>query len=101
MGLVREGGRVGAPGQAVSAFPFPLQLVRTAPREGVVSGPFEFYSSSKGRIVVEEGFDTDYASVPRIFWPIYPPDGEYTEGAVVHDYLYWFQPMTRAEADAV
>jgi hypothetical protein len=85
----------------VSLFPSPLRLVRTAPRKAVVEGDFVFLSPSKGRIVVEDGFDTDYASTPRILWPLYPPDGKYTEAAVVHDKLYWDQPMTREEADAV
>lgn len=83
------------------AFPLPLKLERTAPRQAVLTKPFVFNSPSLGGITVEEGFDTDYASVPRLFWAIYPPDGAYTEGAVVHDYLYWYQPCTRAEADTV
>lgn len=47
------------------------------------------------------GFKTDFASVPRIFWWLFPPTGEYKEAAVIHDYLYVTQPCTRAEADKV
>jgi len=85
------------------AFPLPLKgrLVWTGPRKAELSAPFYFNSPSLGWIEVPTGFDTDYASVPRIFWSVYPPDGSYTEAAVVHDFLYDEQPCTRAEADAV
>lgn len=39
------------------------------------------------KIVVERGFVTDFASVPRIFWSIFPPFGKYTKAAVLHDRL--------------
>ena len=39
-------------------------------------------------ITVPFGFITDFASVPRIFWSVLPPDGEYTQAAVLHDYMY-------------
>lgn len=86
----------------VKDFPLgPVQLVRTAPRRAEVLREFQFHSQSLGLLTVEQGFDTDYASVPRLFWSIYPPDGSYTDAAVVHDWLYWYQPCTRAEADKV
>ena len=34
------------------------------------------------------GFITDFASVPRGLWNIFPPDGKYTQAAVLHDFLY-------------
>ena len=39
-------------------------------------------------IVVPSGFETDFASVPRMFWSIIPPWGKYGKAAIVHDYLY-------------
>jgi hypothetical protein len=54
-----------------------------------------------GRIEIEAGFDTDYASVPRALWWLYPPDGPYSPAAWVHDWLYWYQPCERAQADLV
>ena len=39
-------------------------------------------------VVVPEGFVTDFASIPRIFWSVAPPWGWYAEAAVVHDLLY-------------
>ncbi len=38
---------------------------------------------------VPKGFNCDGASVPRIFWPLYPPVGtRYSPAAWIHDYLY-------------
>lgn len=47
------------------------------------------YKSSKYRedILVPEGYVTDFASVPRVFWTFFPPSSDYTKAAVVHDYL--------------
>jgi hypothetical protein len=47
------------------------------------------------------GFVTDFASIPRIFWSILPPDGEYTYAAIIHDYLYWNQATDKPAADLV
>lgn len=58
-------------------------------------------NSGLSDVSVPVGFVTDFASVPRIAWSILPPDGNYTYPAVVHDYLYWSQRTTRAEADEV
>lgn len=40
------------------------------------------------RVVVPAGFLTDFASVPRFLWPIFPPTGPWQRAAVVHDWLY-------------
>lgn len=52
-------------------------------------------------IAVPEGFGTDYASVPRIFWSILPPTGKYSKAAVVHDYLYFTADVERKMADKI
>jgi hypothetical protein len=51
------------------------------------------------RVDVPVGFVTDLASIPRIFWSLLRPDGEYAYAAIVHDYLYWTQTTTRDIAD--
>jgi Protein of unknown function (DUF1353) len=53
------------------------------------------------KVVVPKGFVTDFASVPRIFWPILPPDDEYLVPAIVHDWLYWQQTVSKERADSV
>ncbi len=51
------------------------------------------YQHPETREIVEipRGFVTDFASVPRLFWTVFPPCGKYTSSAVLHDYLYWNQ----------
>ena len=44
--------------------------------------------SGKISVWVPAGFETDFASVPRWLWPIFPPTGKWCEAAVMHDYLY-------------
>jgi len=54
-------------------------------------------------IVLPVGLETDFASIPRLFWAIYPPHlKEYRVPAIVHDYLYMEQKtiVSRAFADA-
>lgn len=53
----------------------------------ILETPFR-YVSSLGTIEVPSGTPTDGASVPRIFWNIFEPFGEYFGAAVVHDFLY-------------
>jgi hypothetical protein len=52
-------------------------------------------------VTVPAGFVTDYASVPRPLWLIFPPQGEWLWASVVHDYLYWDQTCTREQADNI
>lgn len=65
------------------------------------------YTTNAGQaITVPEGFETNLASVPAIFWPILPRDGDYTPAAIVHDWLYGCRriaghPITRAQADGI
>ena len=33
------------------------------------------------RITVPKGFETDFASVPRFFWRLLPPTGNYGKGS--------------------
>lgn len=53
------------------------------------------------QVTVPTGFVTDLASIPAAFWIELPPAARYSYPAIIHDYLYWFQPCERAEADAV
>lgn len=63
--------------------------------------PLYYESAIVGSLIVPEGFRTDGASVPRLFWNLIPPWGRYGAAAVVHDYLYRKQEFARATADAV
>jgi len=56
---------------------------------------------SNEKINVPEGFVTDFASVPRILWGVFPRWGKYGNAAVIHDYLYWQQKYSRKRADDI
>jgi hypothetical protein len=63
---------------------------------------FRFYSSH-GFVQVPKGTVTDGASIPRIFWNILSPFGEYFAAALPHDYLYSDRnkTFTRKQADDI
>lgn len=50
-------------------------------KKGGINSPFGI------GVEVPAGYITDLASVPRIFWRILPPFGEYSSASIVHDYL--------------
>lgn len=52
-------------------------------------------------VQVPVGFVTDFASIPRVFWSLLPPDGIYTYPAIIHDFLYWTQTVSREVADKI
>ena len=52
-------------------------------------------------IRIPRGFETDFASVPRLLQSVFPRWARYGPASVVHDWLYWNQQTTRAEADAI
>lgn len=41
-------------------------------------------------IICPAGFETDGASVPRVFWPVIEPTGNLLEGAILHDFYYQY-----------
>jgi hypothetical protein len=47
------------------------------------------------------GFVTDFASIPRIFWSLLRPDGTYSYAAIIHDFLYWEQYLSRDVSDSI
>lgn len=56
---------------------------------------------SNDLVAVPQGFTTDFASIPRLFWIVLPRWGKYGNAAVVHDYLYYDQSRSRREADQI
>lgn len=52
-------------------------------------------------VVVPKGFKSDLTSIPRILWPLFPPDGQYQDAAFLHDYLYSLEEIPRWLCDAV
>lgn len=54
-------------------------------------------------IWIHKGFTCDGCSIPKFFWRIVgtPMDFDYLLEAIVHDYLYRYQQVSRARADKV
>jgi len=53
--------------------------------------PFTYHIGSKYSnkyIHVPEGFVTDFASIPWVFWAFLPYWGKYGKAAVIHDHIY-------------
>jgi hypothetical protein len=63
--------------------------------------PYRRHICNGFEVNIPAGFITDLASVPRLFWRIFPPYGKYTKAAIVHDYLYRTSEImvTRKQAD--
>lgn len=60
------------------------------------------YHGAWDAFVVPPDFRTDFASVPRLLWPLFPPYGwEHTRAAVLHDWLYVAQMVSRKDADGI
>jgi hypothetical protein len=57
--------------------------------------------NSQDTVTVPIGFVTDFASIPPALQSIIRQNGLYLLPAVVHDYLYWTQSCTRAQADQI
>ena len=59
-------------------------------------------SEDSGEVIdIPTGFVTDFASVPRPLWWLYPKWGKYGNAAVIHDYLYWDQKYNKKKADLI
>jgi hypothetical protein len=58
-------------------------------------------SAKYAAVTVPKGFVTDLVSVPRIFWSLLRPDGDYAYAAIIHDFLYWTQQYDRETADQI
>ena len=52
-------------------------------------------------VTVPEGFVTDLATIPPYFWWAIQPTGRHGHAAILHDWLYWEQGVSRAVADKV
>lgn len=55
-----------------------------------VARSFTYYTDAmvdRHWVTIPLGFLTDGASVPRVFWNLLPPWGQYGNAAIVHDYL--------------
>jgi hypothetical protein len=77
-------------------------IVKLAPNVFMVRDPLRFtLGGNLEPIVVPAGFIMDLASIPKVARAIEDRVDESMAPAILHDYLYWYQPCSRSEADAV
>jgi len=89
----------------VSQFTTPLKVMPLENGRWELLEAFEYHVGSEDStdvISVPVGFDTDFASIPRPLWPVFPPyDITHGKAAVIHDYLYRVQTRTRKQCDQI
>lgn len=80
----------------------PMHLEQLADDRARLLSPLVYYSERlKRSVVVPDGFETDFASVPRLPFAYLLAGGKATKAAVIHDYLYHASGVSRSDADAV
>lgn len=62
-----------------------------------------FMTKRRGAIIVPAGFVSDGCSIPRALWTAlgHPFSYKYLREAILHDYLYLYQPFSRRTADKI
>lgn len=60
----------------------------------------EYEKDENTSYVVPAGFDTDFASIPKLLWWLFYPIGKWTNAAILHDWFYRGNGVkNRKEAD--
>lgn len=77
-----------------------LDIRKVGERKWELLSDFAFESDYlEGVVVAPKGFVTNFASIPRVFWRLYPPVGNYDEAAVIHDAAYDRKLFTISKID--
>lgn len=96
-------GALGVAAEVSAHFQTPLRMENIDGLHVKLLEPLIYWTEVEriGKIIVPVGFETDYASVPRGLWNLFPPNGKYAPGAVVHDYLYRRTLLDRKVCDQI
>jgi hypothetical protein len=80
-----------------------LVLKRDGSKHWETAEDLLYVTNAARRINVPKGFETDGASIPRLFWPIvgHPLNGKHARAATVHDYLYFTGEGSKESADRI
>ena len=95
-------------------FTTPLVVTKLPGTFWEVAAPFTYHLGAPNGpefVAIPIGTITDFASIPRPLWAVWPPTGTYGKPAVIHDALYQFPYLScgmgclrytdRSEADAI
>jgi hypothetical protein len=88
----------------MSSFTTPADLRLVGRYKFELLAHFDFHIGaypSENVVSVPAGFVTDFASVPRLLWSVFPPHGKWAKAAIVHDYLYATAKLSRSESDKI
>ena len=75
----------------------PLSVEFIDGKTWMVDEPFLYQVNEDEIVSIPVGFLTDFASIPRGLWNIFPPTGKYAPAAVVHDWLYQKRTVVNVE----
>jgi hypothetical protein len=80
-----------------AAFLTALRVEELPDGRHILFEPLKFYSAElRGVLIMPAGRITDYASVPRAFWSLFPKDGPCKWAATMHDGGYNGELVTEA-----
>ena len=92
----------------MSSFTDPLVVIFLGKDRWMLAEEFDYRigSEDSNRVIhCPKGMQTDFASIPKIFWNILSPYGKWGKAAIVHDYLYQTKGMggelTRKDCDDI
>ena len=87
----------------MSSFTSPLIVKHINGKDWEVMQEFTYkVFNSTVMITVPVGYITDFASIPKIVWPIIGhPAGRHGKAAVIHDYLYSTRRFSRKRSDRI
>ena len=88
----------------MSSFTSPLIVSPIDSRKWKLIEEFDYHVGnelSPDVIHVPAGFITDFASVPRGMWNLFPPWGRYGKAAIIHDFLYQSKLRSRHMSDLI
>ena len=88
----------------MSSFTEYLYVKKISSRKWEVTRAFDYHVGKEGSgevVSIPKGFITDFASSPRITWIFFPPDGKYTQAAVLHDYLIKTKQYSRTKTNKI
>lgn len=72
-----------------AAFLTPLRTEKIGPQRWLLIDDCVFHSLHlRGDVIAPRGFQTDFASIPRPLWVLFPPVDRYDPAAVIHDAAY-------------
>ena len=77
----------------------PLDIGRSG--QWILTAELIYESDLMGIVRVPREFETDLASIPRVFQPLIQQDGNHRPAAIVHDYLCRSKIVRRKTADRV